>query len=97
MSMKSVKRRSKLEVNRDILLEVKKSGNNISPTNLMRKSNLSFGMFEEYIFELEKKNFLVRNEVSKKSSRFVYSLTDIGVNFLNRFDEFREFLDEFGF
>jgi len=97
MSLKTVRRRSKLEVNRDILLEVKKSGIGISPTNLMRKSNLSFGMFEDYISDLESRGFLIRDLVGKKSSRFVFILTDKGRNFLCRFDDFREFLDEFGF
>jgi predicted transcriptional regulator len=97
MNFQTKKKRSRLEVNRDILLEVKNSGNSISPTNLMRKSNLSFQVFEECILDLNSKNFLIKNFPSKKSSRYVYGLSDKGVIFLNKFREFNDFLTEFGF
>lgn len=97
MKLPTKKKRSRLEVNRDILLEIRISGNNISPTNLMRKSNLSFQIFEECIVDLESKNFLIRNFPNKKSSRFVYGLSDKGNIFLNKFNEFNDFLSEFGF
>lgn len=93
--MNPFKKRTKLEIVKDIMTVIKDNNNLISPTKLMRLSNLSFQMFEEYLAELEKKEFVKIENL--KGKRNVYSLTDKGFSFLSKFKEFKTFLDEFGF
>lgn len=94
MSINPYKKRSKIEIIKDVL-EVIKDDQYIGPTKLMRKSNLSFQMFQDYIDELLEKRFI---DIKKyKNRRNIYFLTSKGYNFLNKFDDFLEFLNEFGF
>lgn len=95
--MKPRKKRDKIEIIRDILFEIRNNNNLVSPTILMRHSNLSFQMFEEYILDLESKGFIEKKFLSNKSKRFSFSITKKGFNFLDKFNEFSKFLEEFGF
>ncbi|NPE27256.1 winged helix-turn-helix transcriptional regulator [Methanococcoides sp. SA1] len=92
--MKPFQKRSRLEIIRDILKVIRESNNSISPTKLQRFSNLSFQMFEEYVNDLEKKGLI---EVKPyKEKRKIYSLTDKGRTFLDKYQDFVNFLADFG-
>jgi len=83
------------EIVRDIMKVISDHNNKISPTKLMRFSNLSFQMFEEYLAELEEKELISAHKLTEKKK--VYSLTNNGFIFFARYKEFNSFLDEFGF
>lgn len=91
--MKPFQKRSRLEIIRDILKVIREPNNSISPTKLQRFSNLSFQMFEEYVNDLEKKGLI---EVKPyKEKRKIYSLTDKGRAFLDKYQDFVNFLADF--
>ncbi|ABE51602.1 winged helix-turn-helix domain-containing protein [Methanococcoides burtonii] len=92
--MKPFQKRSRLEIIRDILKVIRESNNSISPTKLQRFSNLSFQMFEEYVKDLEKKGLIEAKPYKEK--RKIYSLTDKGRTFLDKYQDFVNFLADFG-
>jgi predicted transcriptional regulator len=87
-------RRDRLEIIYDILSIIRKHGNSILPTPLLRFSNLSTQNFNRYMDELVKKG-LVR-EIQDESGERYYSLTDKGFRFLEKYQKIREFIEEFG-
>ncbi|WP_236622632.1 winged helix-turn-helix domain-containing protein [Methanococcoides methylutens] len=93
-NMKPFQKRSRLEIIRDILKVIRESNNTISPTKLQRLSNLSFQMFEEYVGDLESKGLITVKPYKEK--RKIYSLTDKGKNFLDKYEDFVAFLADFG-
>lgn len=93
-NMKPFQKRSRLEIIRDILKVIRESNNSISPTKLQRFSNLSFQMFEEYVNDLEKKGLIEAKPYKEK--RKIYSLTDKGRAFLDKYQDFVNFLADFG-
>ena len=90
----SSKKRSKMDIIRDILRVIYENNNSVAPTKLMRTSNLSFQMFTDYIEELKYKGFVLEKINGKRS---IYSLSIKGQNFFFKFKEFTQFLEEFGF
>jgi predicted transcriptional regulator len=93
-NLKPFQKRSRLEIIRDILKVIRESNNAISPTKLQRLSNLSFQMFEEYVGDLESKSLIVA--IPYKEKRKIYSLTEKGRNFLDKYEDFVAFLSDFG-
>ena len=83
-----------MDIVRDILSVIYENNNSIAPTKLMRSSNLSFQMFNEYIEEMKYKEFVIEKIKGKRS---VYSLSIKGQNFFFKFKEFSQFLEEFAF
>lgn len=92
--MKPFQKRSRLEIIRDILKVIQASNSAISPTKLLRLSNLSYQMFEEYLGELETKELVELKPY--KGKRKVYSLTEKGRKFLDKYENFMDFLRDFG-
>ncbi len=92
--MKPFQKRSRLEIIRDILTVIRDSNNTISPTKILRLSNLSYQMFEEYLGELEARGLVELNDY--KGKRKVYSLTPKGRAFLEKYEDFVAFLRDFG-
>ena len=87
------KKRTRLEVMHDILQVVKNKNGKIKPTHILYKSNLSHQMMEEYMKELIEKKFIVEN--SEKTGR-TYSITQKGMNFLDKYGLIKEFTSSFG-
>ncbi len=87
------KKRTRLEVMHDILQVVKNKNGKIKPTHILYKSNLSHQMMEEYMKELIEKKFIVEN--SEKTGR-TYSITQKGINFLDKYGLIKEFTSSFG-
>ena len=77
----------------DILQVVKNKNGKIKPTHILYKSNLSHQMMEEYMKELIEKKFIVEN--SEKTGR-TYSITQKGMNFLDKYGLIKEFTSSFG-
>ena len=92
--MKPFQKRSRLEIIRDILMVIRDSNSSISPTKLIRLSNLTYQMFEEYLGELESKGLVELKPY--KGKRKVYSLTEKGRKFLEKYEDFVSFLRDFG-
>ena len=84
------KRREKTKVIYDILNIISENNNLIKATPLLRFSNLSFNLFNEYIQELKKKELIIKQEETNK-----YSLTDKGFQYLQKYKKVQEFLNEF--
>jgi predicted transcriptional regulator len=87
------KKREHLEVIHDILLVVRNHKNVIGPTRLLYASNLSPQMFKEYIEELLSKQLLYE---SNHEGKKVFSLTDKGFEFLERYQTIVDFIENFG-
>lgn len=88
------KKRDKLEIIQDILLSVKEKDGKIRRTNIMYKSNLSFHSLQEYLEELVKKNFI--REIKGSRGVKTFEITDRGLNFLQKYNEIRDFVNSFG-
>jgi len=87
------KKRSRLEIIRDILEVIKSRNGRIKPTHILYKSNLSYNMMEEYLEELIKKEFIVVKEEQKNKT---YAVTEKGIEYLNKYKLIAEFTESFG-
>jgi len=87
------KKRSRLEIIRDILEVIRNKSGKIKPTHILYKSNLSYGMMEEYLDELIEKGFI--KETTNKGSKS-YIITEKGLNYLSQYRMISEFTDSFG-
>lgn len=87
------KKRTKLEVVRDILEVIRNKNGKIKPTHILYKSNLSYAMMNTYIGELIGKGFIV--EQATKTGK-TYSITDKGLTYLNKYMLIVDFTNSFG-
>lgn len=88
------KKRTKLEVIRDILEVIKNKNGRIKPTHILYKSNLSYQMMGEYIDELKERGLVV--EENLKNGQRTYSLTEKGFKFLEQYSMIADFTASFG-
>ncbi len=86
-------KRERLDVISDILNAVIRNNNKIGPTRLIQLSNLSPAMFKEYIKHLTSNDLLLISEL--KGKKF-YSITDKGYVFLEKYKNFKKFVNEIG-
>jgi len=84
------KRREKTQVIHDILSIIAQHKGSIKPTPLLRFSNLSFNLFNEYSKELVDKGLIFQNSKSKS-----FSITPKGIEYLELYRKFKTFLSEF--
>ncbi|WP_269849893.1 winged helix-turn-helix domain-containing protein [Methanosarcina horonobensis] len=61
-----IKKRERLEIIYDILVLINNNHNQMKPTPLLRKSNLSSSQFDKYIRELLEKKFIEFSVVDSK-------------------------------
>jgi predicted transcriptional regulator len=87
------KKRERLDVFFDIMLSIRDNTNKIGPTRLLYASNLSSQMFKEYIAELQEKKFI--EEFENKNKKY-FRLTDKGFEFIHRYKEMVNFIENFG-
>ncbi|MBT4377015.1 winged helix-turn-helix transcriptional regulator [archaeon] len=85
-------KRSKLEIIQDILKIIQQNHNEIKPTPLLRKSNLSSSRFQEYFQDLLKKEFIIEKET--KAGKII-SLTEKGFRYLEKYKSIIGFIEEF--
>jgi predicted transcriptional regulator len=88
------KKRTRLEVIKDILEVIKAKNGKIKPTHILYKSNLSYQMMEDYLDELIEKE-LIREQKAKQGR--TYMLTDKGFEFLSEYGKIQAFTNSFGF
>lgn len=86
-------KRERLEVIHDILLIIRDNTRPIKKTPLLRKSNLSSSRFSEYYEQLTKDQFIEPIEIKKET--FI-QLTEKGNNYLEKYRQIINFIDEFG-
>jgi len=87
------RKRTRLEIIRDILVIIREKSGKIKPTHILYKSNLSHNMMEGYLNELITKDFI--SEQKKERSR-TYFITDKGNRFLEKYDMISSFTESFG-
>ncbi len=87
------KKRDRLQIIYDILKAIQDKNNRIRPTHILYKSNLSHQMMEEYLKELMEKGFVIETKTEQSK---VYSLTQKGFDYLNKYKLIAEFADSFG-
>ena len=88
------KKRSRLEIIKDILVVIKERDGKIKPTHILYKSNLSHQMMEEYLGELIEKEFIKVHKKVRNSK--TYSITDKGLKYIAKHREIMEFTERFG-
>lgn len=87
------KKRSRLEIIKDILEVIRSKQGKMKPTHILYKSNLSHQMLEEYLGELLAKQFIIQHQTSEGKR---YSVTDRGFAFLDKYRAITEFSEGFG-
>lgn len=87
------KKRTRLEVIRDILSVIKDRSGKIKPTHILYKSNLSHDMMEGYLNELIEKDFISEH---KRVEGKRYSINEKGLRFLEKYRQIAEFSEGFG-
>ncbi|AKB75671.1 hypothetical protein MSLAZ_2410 [Methanosarcina lacustris Z-7289] len=87
-----MKKRERLEIIYDILVLINKNHNQMKPTPLLRKSNLSSSQFEKYILELIEKDFI---EICAVDSKKYYSLTKKGFEYINKYRIILKIIEDF--
>ncbi|HLC54243.1 MAG TPA: winged helix-turn-helix domain-containing protein [Candidatus Nanoarchaeia archaeon] len=87
------RKRTRLEIIRDMLQVIKDRNGKIKPTHILYKSNLSHEMMSSYLDELIGKGFIVEHKsaIGKR-----YSVTERGMEFLGKYHEIVEFTEGFG-
>ena len=93
-----VQKRSRLELIYDILdvIRSKGKGGVIKPTPLLRFANLSTQRFEKYVKELEEKQFIEHlKKIKKKKTKKFIKITDQGLNYLEKYQAIKDFIDDF--
>ncbi|MEK6890174.1 MAG: winged helix-turn-helix domain-containing protein, partial [Nanoarchaeota archaeon] len=87
------KKRTKLEIIKDILEVIKSKNGKIKPTHILYKSNLSHIMMEIYLTELMTKKF-VSEKIDGKNK--TYSITEKGNEYLEKYRMISNFTELFG-
>jgi predicted transcriptional regulator len=92
------KKRTRLEVIKDILEVIKSRNGKIKPTHILYKSNLSYAMMENYLAELKEKGFIVEFDMGRgrNGNSKSYKITDKGIEYLNKYSLVADFTESFG-
>jgi predicted transcriptional regulator len=88
-----MRKRDRLEIIKDILETIRNKRNNIKPTHIMYKANLSHKMLTEYLDELIEKKMV--NELIDEDKK-KYEITNKGLNYLKDYNMIRGFVDSYG-
>ncbi|MEK6801002.1 MAG: winged helix-turn-helix domain-containing protein [Nanoarchaeota archaeon] len=89
------RKRSHLEVIRDILQVVRNKNGRAKPTHILYKSNLSHNMMKDYLDELITKKFIVEEKDESGKGR-IYKITEKGNKYLFEYNRIVGFMDSFG-
>jgi len=87
------KKRSKLEIIKDILKVIQERNGRVKPTHILYKSNLSHQMMTEYMQDLIGKGFIIESAVKTGKT---YSLTEKGYQYLTEYHKIADFMNSFG-
>ena len=86
-------KRERLEIIKDMLKIIQDNHNLIKITPLIRKSNLSSQRFNEYFNELIEKEFI--KAIKDKDGKKQITLTEKGMNYLDKYKTILGFIEEF--
>jgi len=89
-------RRNKLDIIFDILKAIQDKRGVIKPTHLLYKSNLSHEGMKRYVEELKARNMLAETEDAKSGNK-MFTITEEGYKFLEKYKQIKEFTESFGF
>lgn len=87
------RKRTKLQIIRDILSVIKDRNKRIKPTHILYKSNLSYAMMEQYLNELIANGMIKEIKNGKSKS---YEITEKGINYLAQYAMVQNFTESFG-
>lgn len=87
------KKRTKLEIIKDILEVIKEKSGKIKPTHILYKSNLSHMMMEVYLRELIEKKLISEKRHEKGKT---YLITQTGIEYLEKYKLLSNFTETFG-
>lgn len=87
-----MKKRERLEIIYDILVLINDNHNQVKPTPLLRKSNLSSSQFDKYAQELLEKNFI---EIDTIDSKKYYRLTARGFEYIHKYKLILKIIEDF--
>jgi predicted transcriptional regulator len=87
------KKRDRLKIIYDILKAIHDRNDRILHTHILYKSNLSYGMLQQYLDELMFNDLVVERRHRDKKS---YGLTDKGFTYLNKYNAVTQFARNFG-
>lgn len=90
------KKRSQLDIIKDMLESIQTKGGRIKPTHLLYKSNLSYKMMQEYLAVLKERGLIVEDRSRRDAEKRELVLTDKGLQFLFEYKRMAEFTDAFG-
>lgn len=90
------KRRTRIDIISDILTAIQNKGGRIKPTHLLYKANLSYQLLSEYLEELQEKKLVGEEIVGKKQAKKEILLTEKGYDFLDKYNQMRQFQESFG-
>ena len=87
------KKRTHIEVIRDILGVVKNRSGKIKPTHILYKSNLSYQMMSDYLKELTEKYLITEQKLKNGKT---YAITNKGSEFLDNYSLVNDFANSYG-
>ena len=87
------KKRHRLKIVYDILKAIHDRNNVILHTHILYKANLSYPVLQDYLQELIVKHLIEEKLMHKKR---MYSLTDKGFEYLQKYSMIDDFTDMFG-
>lgn len=88
-----MKHKEKLEIIKNILDLIKSNKNSIPRDSILKKVDLNRKIFNEYLKELEEKDFIKR--FNNKNSKNTFSLTDKGFHYISRYNSMINFIEDF--
>jgi predicted transcriptional regulator len=87
-----MRKRDKIKIIYDILKVIHDKNNQMLHTHILYKANLSYPILQQYLEELMFKNLVIEQSVDNKR---IYSLTDKGFDFLQRYSVVTNFMKVF--
>ena len=87
------RKRERSDIVFDMLSTIQEKGGRIKPTHLMYKANLSHQQMKTYLKELVEKHFV--KKIKERNYEYI-SITDIGLRFIEKFRQMKEFEKTFG-
>ena len=89
------RKRTRIDIIRDMLLAIQNKGGRIKPTHLMYKANLSHVQMNSYLEDLMEKGFVERISEEKTGNQYLI-LNERGHGFIQKLREMKAFEESFG-